>query len=77
MATKRRKVGPRAINRAVPEWARRLLEHGEEPERGSDASIAFFGWLFLGEEVGGLPPAETPEGWAIQRRARGAARGAR
>jgi hypothetical protein len=69
--TKRRKIGPRRFGREVPEWVQRLLEHGVEPEKGTDASIAYFGWLFCDETVPGLPPAESPEGGRIQHRARG------
>jgi hypothetical protein len=63
--TKRRKIGPRAINRAVPNWVQRLVEHGEEPLLGSEGEIDLVGWLFWGEPVPGLPPIDTPEGWAI------------
>jgi hypothetical protein len=59
--TNRRKIPPRRINVAVPQWARRLLETGEKPEEGTPDHVAYFGW-FIGDEVPGLPPSDSPEG---------------
>jgi hypothetical protein len=66
MPTKRRKRPPLRINEPVPPWAARLLA-GEQPDRESEDGLAFFGWLFLGDRVPGLPDPETPEGCRLWR----------
>jgi hypothetical protein len=48
----------------MPEWARRLVELGEEPTDGADEA-SYCAWLFWDEHVPGLPPADSPEGQAI------------
>jgi hypothetical protein len=66
--TKRRKIPPRRIGGAMPEWARRLVETGEEPPRdGGAVESEYFGWLFLGEPIPGLPPHGSEEWKAICR----------
>ena len=46
MPTKRRKIPPRRIGGGVLEWAKRLVEHGEEPPINSQAEVDYCGWLF-------------------------------
>jgi hypothetical protein len=65
MTTKRRKIAPRRIGGAVPQWARDLVERGIQPEPGDEGADGFFGWYFCGDEVVGLPLADSPEGAAI------------
>jgi hypothetical protein len=62
MPTTRRRRVREMVNPPMPEWARRLLETGEEPEEGSPEGGEYFGWEFLDEPVPGLPPADSPEG---------------
>jgi hypothetical protein len=62
MATKRRKIGPRLINQPVPPWAVRLVNEGVRPREGEDGSHEWFGWLYCGDAVPGLPSADSPEG---------------
>ena len=64
MGTKRLRLAPRRINQPVPQWAQRLLV-GERPPQDTDAGGEFFGWMFLGDDVPGLPPADTDEGAAL------------
>jgi hypothetical protein len=45
-----------------PAWALRLRETGEEPARDSEDGAAYFGWLFCGDVVVGLPDPDTPAG---------------
>ena len=66
MPTKRRKIPPRRIGGGVPEWAKRLVEHGEEPPTNSEAEVQYCGWLFWDEVISGLPPSESDEGWRIR-----------
>jgi hypothetical protein len=53
-----------------PEWALRLLETGEEPDRGSEDSNTYFGWRFLDEVVVGLPAADSDAGRKLLAKAR-------
>jgi hypothetical protein len=66
MPTKRRKIAPGRIGGGVPQWAMDLVERGIEPESGSEAEVAYCGWLFFDESVAGLPPSESDEGWQIR-----------
>jgi hypothetical protein len=59
---KRRKLPPRAINRAMPAWAVRLVNEGVAPREGEDGSDGWFGWLYCGDAVPGLPSSDSPEG---------------
>jgi hypothetical protein len=59
---KRRKIAPRAINRAMPAWAVRLVNEGIAPREGEDGSAEWFGWLYCGDAVPGLPSSDSPEG---------------
>ena len=65
MPTNRTRRLRRPVDTKVPAWAVRLLEGGERPERGSDEEDAYFGWLFFGETVPGLPDVDSPEGRAL------------
>ena len=65
MPTKRVRRGPRRIGGAVPQWVRDLVERGVQPEPGDDGADGFFGWYFCGDEVVGLPLADSPEGQRI------------
>jgi hypothetical protein len=60
--TKRRKLPPRLINQPVPQWAARLVNEGVAPREGEDGSGEWFGWLYCGDAVPGLPPSDSPEG---------------
>jgi hypothetical protein len=51
----------------VPEWARRLVERGEEPAHGSADEVEYCGWLFFNDSVPGLPNAESEDGAALLR----------
>jgi hypothetical protein len=45
---------------------------GEPPERGSEAEIDMFGWLFFGDAVAGMPDDPmSPEGRRLWRMSRG------
>jgi hypothetical protein len=52
----------------TPAWAERLLE-GERPERDTPEDIEFAGWAFFGDQVPGLPLADSPEGFRLWFRA--------
>jgi hypothetical protein len=56
--TRRRR--PR-LETQTPEWAQRLLA-GERPERDSEGDIGFFWWSLGGDDVPGLPAAESAAG---------------
>lgn len=64
MPTKRRKIGPRKINRDTPPWAVRFLEDGVTPKEEEDPEghDQWVGWAFFGESVSGLPDERSPEG---------------
>jgi hypothetical protein len=59
--TKRRRLAPSRINAPVPAWAQRLLA-GERPALDSEDEHAFFGWLYMGDQVPGLPDPMSKEG---------------
>jgi hypothetical protein len=60
--TKRRKLSPRLINQPMPPWAQRLVNEGVAPREGEDGCDGWFGWLYCGDAVPGLPMADSPEG---------------
>jgi hypothetical protein len=62
MATKRKKLPPRRVNQPMPAWAARLINDGVAPREGDDGSDEWFGWMFCGDAVPGLPAADSPEG---------------
>jgi hypothetical protein len=53
--TKRRKLSPRLINQPMPPWAQRLVNEGVAPREGEDGCDGWFGWLYCGDAVPGLP----------------------
>jgi hypothetical protein len=60
MPTKRRKLGPRRINRPIPLWAAQLLA-GERPDRRDpETEAGLFAWL-IGDPIPGLPPRDSEE----------------
>jgi len=66
MPTKRRKSPPRRINQPMPDWVDRL-KAGERPLEGSEGHGEFIGWLYLGDEVPGLPDPLSPDGAPLWR----------
>jgi hypothetical protein len=60
--TKRRKLPHKRID--APAWAVRLLA-GERPVAGTPDFDGYFGWLFCGDQVAGLPDPMSPEGWPL------------
>jgi hypothetical protein len=62
MPTNRRRRVRGLIDRDVPAWAVRLVNDGIAPREGEDGSDEWFGWLYCGDAVPGLPMADSPEG---------------
>jgi hypothetical protein len=62
MPTRRSKLPPRLINQPMPPWAVRLVNEGVAPREGEAGCNEWFGWLFCGDEVAGLPSSDSPEG---------------
>ena len=65
MPTKRRRLLPQRINQQTPLWAQRLINEGVAPQEGEDGSDGWFGWLFCGDAISGLPSSDSPEGTAL------------
>jgi hypothetical protein len=61
MPTKRTKIGPRKVNRDVPEWVMRYLEDGTEPEYDTPEHLQFVEWVFFDEPVPGLTDDDLPD----------------
>jgi hypothetical protein len=53
----------------VPAWVVRLINEGVAPREGEDGADEYFGWMFMGDAIPGLPGSDTPEGNAIWLRA--------
>ena len=48
-----------------PSWVERYLEAHEVPEYGSDSYGDLIGWMFMGEQMPGLPEPDSPEARAL------------
>jgi hypothetical protein len=38
------------------------VRDGVAPREGEDGSAEWFGWLYCGDEIAGLPSSDSPEG---------------
>ena len=56
--TARRKIG-RVINQQPAAWVVRLINERVAPREGEDGFDEWFGWLFCGAAVPGLPASRT------------------
>ena len=42
-----------------------MVHQGVVPQPGDEYEDEFFGWAFCGDEVPGLPPADSEEGYRL------------